>query len=202
MLLIFVFVAVLSGVFNIDTLMELHFQGTTGEKRFFIQLGALLFYVACAVYSYNISCCTIKDPLYIIEKLLLCSFVLPALYSTLELMSILGNDSAVSFLWDINSLFRSEDSLMYPRVRSVTAEASYFGMYSAIILWQEFPILGCGFGGFGFYASEYYPNWAWLSPEISIWATNTPQGGAWPPVHNIYTRILSELGIIGFLRGY
>lgn len=319
LLVLFVLTAFFSGIFNMDSLMELHFQGTTGDQRFFLQFGALIFYAISALYAYNVSLDLERDPLYILERLLLLSFFIPALYSSLELIAILGDASVMELLREIDTLFRPEDKIgVYPRVRSVTAEASYFGMYSAIIfpwlcsavfdvkgwkkyiavmifiyyivlnifsfsrtsymifaielilfmiffrvsllqhwkrvlgilvtgslilcgivdffgdmveldlgkvylslvadngvydmsniarygsglaalnLWRDFPLLGCGFGGFGFYAADYYPAWAWISPELAIWAANTP-GGAWPPVHNIYTRILSEMGIVGFV---
>ena len=112
------------------------------------------------------------------------------------LLWLVGESLNNTVEFDITSIYLSlfnDDG-----VHDMSNLARYGSGLAAFNLWQEFPILGCGFGGFGFYASEYYPNWAWLSPEISIWSTNTPQGGAWPPVHNIYTRILSELGIVGF----
>ena len=60
------------------------------------------------------------------------------------------------------------------------------------------PIFGVGFGQYGFYASDFYPQWAWESSEISQWGLNTLIYPKWPPVHGLYARILSELGIVGF----
>ena len=77
--------------------------------------------------------------------------------------------------------------------------ARYGSASAALALWKDFPILGCGFGAFGFYAADYYPDWAWKSVEIAIWGSNSIHDGVWPPAHNIYARILSETGIVGLI---
>lgn len=320
LLILFVLVALISGGTNFISLMELQYQGATGIDRFILQFGALVFYVSSALYVCNMSAGLEEDPLYLFERFLLFSFIIPALYSGFELMRFLGSTSAMDIIRGIDSLFRPEGEWQVFRLRSVTAEPSCFGMYSAILfpwlcslvfrsqgwkkimvvllffyfiviniftfsrtsyvalgielllflllfrerlvqrwrvllgiviigggllcwgiisvgqtldvdidigrvylsllmddqmydasniarygsvsaafsLWRDFPLLGCGFGGFGFYAADYYPAWAWVSLEIANWGSNSVYAN-WPPVHNIYARILCETGIIGLL---
>ena len=82
-------------------------------------------------------------------------------------------------------------------IHDLSNVARYGSTISALHIWRDFPVLGCGLGGYGFYAADYYPNWAWQSIEIVNWSLNTPYGAGWPPVHNIYARILAEMGAIG-----
>ena len=66
--------------------------------------------------------------------------------------------------------------------------------------WEIFKhnfVCGVGFGQYGFYASDFYPSWAWSSHEIRQWSNDEML--AWPPVLNLYIRILAECGLLGFL---
>lgn len=56
--------------------------------------------------------------------------------------------------------------------------------------------VGVGLGQYGFYAPQYYPDFAWLSYEIKQWA-DPDVGSPWPPVHSLHFRILSEVGWFG-----
>lgn len=69
---------------------------------------------------------------------------------------------------------------------------------AALQIWMDYPIFGVGYGQYGFYASEYFPSWAWLSPEVISWTSNVP-GTLWTPSHGLYTRLLAETGIFGFV---
>ena len=75
--------------------------------------------------------------------------------------------------------------------------ARYGSTVAALEIWQIHPVFGCGFGAYAFYAPEYYPNWAWVSPEIVDWSLNTPSGEGWPLAHNMYARMLAETGGLG-----
>ncbi len=75
---------------------------------------------------------------------------------------------------------------------------------AALQIWMDYPFFGVGYGQYGFYASEYFPSWAWLSQEVISWTSNVP-GTLWTPSHGLYTRFLAETGIFGFacfISGY
>lgn len=57
------------------------------------------------------------------------------------------------------------------------------------------PVLGVGWGQYGFYAADLYPQWAWRSSEIQIWADAS--SSLWPPVLNLYVKLLAESGLLG-----
>lgn len=66
------------------------------------------------------------------------------------------------------------------------------------------PALGVGFGGFGFGAREFVPEWALVSPEVQKWLVDVA-GTAWPPVHGLWARLAAETGFVGlalFLAGW
>lgn len=56
---------------------------------------------------------------------------------------------------------------------------------------------GVGLGQSGFYLPHYYPDWAFGSYQVRNWAS--PSDPLWPPVFSLYTRIFSELGLIGII---
>lgn len=57
------------------------------------------------------------------------------------------------------------------------------------------PVLGVGWGQYGFYAADLYPQWALQSSEIQIWANASLL--PWPPVFNLYVKLLAESGLLG-----
>ena len=77
---------------------------------------------------------------------------------------------------------------------------SRFGMQIASFrVFMENPIIGVGFGQQGFHNQKYLPPWAVTNNyEFRLWYKN-PNEPSFPPGYNIYTRILAETGIIGFL---
>ncbi|MSV24464.1 O-antigen ligase family protein [Selenomonas sp. WCA-380-WT-3B 3/] len=80
------------------------------------------------------------------------------------------------------------------------SNAARFGStVAALKIFTDYPICGVGWGEYGFYASDYYPQWAWISQEIMIWSSNTTVDGDWPPVHNLYAKLLAETGALGLI---
>ena len=57
-------------------------------------------------------------------------------------------------------------------------------------IFKEYPLLGVGFGHFGFYYDEFKPDWGFAVSESL---------NAYPPAQNIYGEILSETGMIGMI---
>lgn len=74
-----------------------------------------------------------------------------------------------------------------------TRLGTYIASFETI---KKNPILGVGYGQAGFYILNDYPAWAAKNnPEIKRYR----EGKRFPPMFNIYLRILTESGIIGLL---
>mgnify|MGYP002658169585 CR=1 FL=1 len=79
---------------------------------------------------------------------------------------------------------------------SASNVARYGSQQAALGIFYDHPIFGVGYGEFGYYAADYYPNEAWLSNEIQTWGLNSSPG-TWPMSHNLYARLLCDTGILG-----
>lgn len=79
---------------------------------------------------------------------------------------------------------------------SASNVARYGAQKAALGVFYDHPILGVGYGEFGYYAADYYPNEAWISGEIQNWGLNSVPG-TWPMSHNLYARLLADTGILG-----
>lgn len=87
--------------------------------------------------------------------------------------------------------------------RNLFSIANEFVFAERILYWQtgwkvfnDFPILGVGLGNVGFFFEDYMPSFAWAldEPRHLIYQANY-QGN----VKNLWVRLLSETGIIGFI---
>ena len=87
--------------------------------------------------------------------------------------------------------------------RNLFSIANEFVFAERILYWQtgwqvfnDYPIFGVGLGNVGFFFEDYMPSFAWAldEPRHLIYQANY-QGN----VKNIWIRLLSETGIIGFL---
>jgi len=71
--------------------------------------------------------------------------------------------------------------------------------YTSLLVFSENPITGVGFGQQAFVAKDKYPTWATKNNyEFEMFYLNQ-NVKSFPPSFNLYTRLLAELGIIGFL---
>ena len=87
--------------------------------------------------------------------------------------------------------------------RNLFSIANEFVFAERILYWQtgwqvfnDYPIFGVGLGNVGFFFEEYMPSFAWAldEPRHLIYQANY-QGN----VKNLWVRLLSETGIIGFI---
>jgi O-antigen ligase len=87
--------------------------------------------------------------------------------------------------------------------RNLFSIANEFVFAERILYWQtgwqvfnDYPIFGVGLGNVGFFFEDYMPSFAWAldEPRHLIYQANY-QGN----VKNLWVRLLSETGIIGFI---
>ncbi|HET6822307.1 MAG TPA: O-antigen ligase family protein, partial [Anaerolineales bacterium] len=78
---------------------------------------------------------------------------------------------------------------------SAGARAAY--TLGALGAYEESPILGVGLGASGFYIYDHLPDWALTTvPEIA--RQLSPENRLYPNPKNMYVRLLTETGLIGF----
>lgn len=88
------------------------------------------------------------------------------------------------------SLFEQDTSFQLSNIGRIGSQLA------AIKMGLSHPLTGVGLGQYGFYMPDYLPPWAWVSPEISLWASSSPDT-PWAPVHGLWARILAETGFVG-----
>ncbi|ERL03710.1 O-antigen ligase family protein [Mitsuokella sp. oral taxon 131] len=134
----FLTVMFVSGAVHFLDITELQSKGVNGTSRFLIQIGAMVFYYLVLLYVYNIIREEQNSPVLFFQRWICLSFALAGTYSLFELGKISGNAFSADVMTAVDSLFRSTtvtgDIERYFRIRSLAGEASYFGMYIAVLL--------------------------------------------------------------------
>lgn len=84
-------------------------------------------------------------------------------------------------------------------LKSNVSNQSRFGIqYASLMVFKENPIFGVGFGQQPYHSRNHYPGWATRDNyEFSYFYKNSAEP-SFPPGYNMYTRVLSETGLIGF----
>lgn len=134
-ILSFLIIVIISGIINIPSILQAQFMERTGISKFFFQFIILLFGIALSLTIFNLFLFGLID-LKKVRNFLTIGFIICGFYSIVEIFYLIGFSWAEVFLESINLLIHSEESgiLLYEgRLRSVTGEPSYFGMYGALV---------------------------------------------------------------------
>ena len=108
------------------------------------------------------------------------------------ILSICLLDSTIFDSIDVSRVFVSLlDSNNISNIGRFSAQVA------AVNIFNVYPLFGCGFGMYPFYVSDYYPDWAWFSPEVQTWGSNYTDKISWAPAFNFWLRLLAETGLAG-----
>lgn len=66
---------------------------------------------------------------------------------------------------------------------------------AAIDMFKDRVLFGVGFGQYGFYVTDYMPEWGYLSYELRPWLIYPT--APWPAVYSMYARLAAEMGLVG-----
>lgn len=101
----------------------------------------------------------------------------------------------------INAVNEKIESLNFSdNLKKNISNQSRFGMqYASIQVFKENPIVGVGFGQETYHKRFHYPGWAKKNNWEFKGLYENSSIASFPPAYNLYTRMLSETGIIGLL---
>ncbi len=101
----------------------------------------------------------------------------------------------------LNDISKKIESLDFKgNLRKNMSNQSRFGIqYASLMVFEEHPLIGVGFGQQAFHTRYHYPLWAknnnWEFTNLYL----NSKVLSFPPGYNLYTRLLAETGIIGIL---
>lgn len=104
-------------------------------------------------------------------------------------------------LWKGNSLIDKfyTNFNLFTVENNISNQTRYGMQYASLKVFEENPIVGVGLGQNGFYKKNYYPEWAIKNNyEFTDWYMNEEVYN-FPPDFNLFTRLLAETGVIGFI---
>jgi len=135
LLITFLIIIAISGIFNISDITSSSFSGRTGWNKLLLQALVVFFGFCVCFMVYDVAKRNWgENAITYIKNASLISFAIVGAYSFIELNYLFGNIWAQDCLEKINAIFRSAGSLLYlGRVRSVCREASFFGIYFSFI---------------------------------------------------------------------
>ncbi|WP_343618376.1 O-antigen ligase family protein [Flavobacterium sp.] len=83
--------------------------------------------------------------------------------------------------------------------KSVSNQSRFGIQYASIQVFKQNPVIGVGFGQQAYHNRTYYPGWATKNNyEFELFYRNKKER-TFPPGYNLYTRLLAETGLIGFI---
>lgn len=100
----------------------------------------------------------------------------------------------------IKEFNKKTESLNFVKnLKNNVSNQSRFGMqYASIQVFKENPVFGVGFGQEAYHKRKHYPRWATnKNYEFKLYYENQ-SFRSFPTAYNMYTRLLAELGIVGF----
>ncbi len=117
---------------------------------------------------------------------------------SLVLLFSLGIFAGIKFHKAIEEKVESLDFL--GNIKSNVSNRSRLGIqYTSLLIFAENPFFGVGFGQQAYVARALYPGWVKKNNyEFEIFYSNQKEK-SFPPGYNLYTRLLAEVGIVGFL---
>ena len=83
--------------------------------------------------------------------------------------------------------------------KSVSNQSRFGIQYASIQVFKENPIIGVGFGQQAYHIRTHYPGWATKNNYEFILLYKNKKDKTFPPGYNLYTRLLAETGLIGFM---
>lgn len=131
----FIAMTMVSFLANFVDIVYLSSNNINGLSNFIFREFTTMLYLAVSIYVYNYLQINGNLKLKNIERILICSFCVSALYSAFEILHIFKPEYTY-ILQAIDAMFRG-DSYVYFKVRSLTFEASTLGLYLCIV----YPVL-------------------------------------------------------------
>ena len=100
----------------------------------------------------------------------------------------------------VKSTEKKIDSLNFSKnLKNNISNQSRFGMqYASLQVFKENPIIGVGFGQETYHKRYHYPKWATRNNWEFKYVYQNNSIKSFPTAYNIYTRLLAEIGLIGF----
>ena len=127
LLVIFITWTAISASININTIIHNEFKERNGLEKLILQIMVLIMYATEYIVSLN------NISLKTIRKYILISFIFVSLYSFLEILQVYGILNVENILRKISYYihYLNRGNLYGDRIRSITGEASFLGMYVA-----------------------------------------------------------------------
>ena len=135
LLTLFLVWVLISGILNFHGILANFTKGRSGVEKFSLQFVLLLFVFFTSMVSYaTLKPFHRKNILLIFRRWILFSFLFAGIYSlVIEIPAELGQGWAISILGFITPIIHGSEGLYLSRLRSLSGEASWFGMYLGFV---------------------------------------------------------------------
>jgi hypothetical protein len=135
LLMLFLAWVLISGILNSHGILTNFTKGRSGAEKFSLQFILLLFGFFTSIVSYaTLKPFHRKNILLIFRRWILFSFLFAGIYSlVIEIPAELGQGWAISILGYITPIIHRFEYLYLDRLRSLSGEASWFGMYLVFV---------------------------------------------------------------------